>query len=269
MMRSLWTAASGMKTQQMTVDTIANNLANVNTVGFKKERLEFRSLLYETLREAGSVEQGGEPVNLQVGHGVRASGSVKIFTQGNLERTEAPLDFAIEGNGFFAVQDSNGNLRYTKDGTFKLAIYDDQLMLTTMDGHSVLSNEGEPIFFEGNIVTDRLIVNESGNFSYMTADETIDLGVGMQLSQFRNPAGLKSMGDGYYETTVASGEALLESEEEDLEKSSLIQGAVEASNVMAVEEMVKMIIAQRAYELSSKAIQTSDDMLSLANNLKR
>ncbi len=109
MMRSLWTAASGMKTQQATVDSISNNLSNVNTKGFKKERLEFKSLLYETMREAGKIENGGMPVNLQVGHGVKTVASVKSFTQGTFERTEGPLDFAIEGDGFFVIMDAYGN----------------------------------------------------------------------------------------------------------------------------------------------------------------
>jgi len=122
MMRSLWTAASGMKTQQLVVDTIANNLANVNTIGYKKERMEFKSLLYETLESAGQVDQGGQPINLQIGHGVRAAGSVKTYTQGNLERTENPLDFALSGGGFFAVEDADGEIKYSKDGAFKMTL---------------------------------------------------------------------------------------------------------------------------------------------------
>ena len=269
MMRSLWTAASGMKTQQLTVDTIANNLANVNTAGYKKERLEFKSLLYETIREAGDAGNGGAPVNLQVGHGVRAAGSVKTFTQGNLERTEAPLDFAIAGNGFFQVQMPDGSIRYSKDGAFKLALSGDELMLTTVEGYPILSIDEEPLLFEGSTNASNLFVDEFGRFTYAGSEEAIDLDMQLGIVQFGNAAGLKSVGGGYYQTTVASGEAMYEIDNEELQQSTILQGALEASNVQAVEEMVKMIIAQRAYELSSKAIQTSDDMLGFANNLKR
>ena len=269
MMRSLWTAASGMKTQQVTVDTIANNLANVNTVGYKKERMEFKSLLYETIREAGSVDQGGSPVNLQVGHGVFTAGSVKTFTQGNLERTEGPLDFAISGGGFFAIQNPDGDVQYTKDGSFKMSLYDGSLVLATVNGYPVLGTDGQPLTFENGTNPSNLSVDEFGNFTTVVDGEAVDLGVQMQMVQFNNVTGIKALGGGLYEETVASGEPLLESENPDLETSSLTQGMLESSNVQAVEEMVKMIIAQRAYELSSKAIQTSDDMLSTANNLKR
>lgn len=269
MMRSLWTAASGMKTQQLTVDTIANNLSNANTVGFKKERMEFKSLLYETLREAGDVATGGEPVNLQVGHGVRAAGSVKTFTQGNIERTDNPLDFAITGGGFFAVQTPDGETRYTKDGTFKLSIVDNQLVMSTVTGYPILGTDGNPLSFPYATMPERLFSDEFGNFTYLNDGITEDLGVQMQIVQFRNVTGLLAQGGGMYETTIASGGPIIEAFSDEVDPSIIDQGMVEMSNVQAVEEMVKMIIAQRAYELSSKAIQTSDDMLSLANQLKR
>ena len=270
MMRSLWTAASGMKTQQLTVDTIANNLANANTVGFKKERLEFKSLLYETMREAGS--SGGEqdsPVNLQVGHGVRAAGSVKTFTQGNIEITEAPLDFAMAGNGFFAVETFDGSVKYAKAGAFKVSQNDGELTLTDVNGYRILNAEGDPVTFEEGLSMDNVVVDEMGNFATVVDGEPVDLDLQFEIVQFSNVAGLRSVGNGLFETTVASGQAMSEHENDNLEKSSIIQGALESSNVQAVEEMVGMIIAQRAYELSSKAIQTSDDMLGMANNLKR
>jgi len=269
MMRSLWTAASGMKTQQLTVDTIANNLANVNTTGFKKERMEFKSLLYETMRTASSISDGGEPVNLQVGHGVRAAGLVKSFTQGNVESTDNPTDFAVNGSGFFVIQKPDGSVKYSKDGSFKMSASDGRLYLTTVQGYQVLDTNGDPIGFENNTVPDNLVVDEQGNFAYSVSGETTDLGIQFQMVQFKNIAGLKATGDGLYETTPASGDPMPETVNEDLVQSSLVQRSLESSNVQAVEEMVKMIIAQRAYELSSKAIQTSDDMLSTANSLKR
>lgn len=269
MMRSLWTAASGMKAQQITVDTIANNLANVNTVGFKKERVEFNSLLYETIRNAGDIDQGGTPINLQVGHGVYTAGSVKTFTQGNLEMTEGSLDFAISGGGFFAVKSADGETQYTKDGAFKMALYDGGLVLSTVKGYPVLGTDGEPITFDNGTNPSNLNVDEKGNLSYVSNGESVDLGKQMQVVQFNNVSGVKSLGSGFFQQTIASGEPLLESENEELEGSQINQGMLESSNVQAVEEMVKMIIAQRAYELSSKAIQTSDDMLGMANSLKR
>jgi flagellar basal-body rod protein FlgG len=269
MMRSLWTAASGMKTQQLTVDTIANNLANANTIGFKKERLEFKSLLYETMREAGSIDAQGSPVNLQVGHGVRAAGSVKTFSQGNIEVTEAPLDFAMAGNGFFAVQTFDGSVKYAKAGAFKVSQDDGELTLTDVNGYRILNADGDPITFDEGVSMDRVVVDEMGNFATVVDGEPVDLDHQFEIVQFANVAGLRSVGNGLFETTVASGQAISEHENDDLEKSSIIQGALESSNVQAVEEMVGMIIAQRAYELSSKAIQTSDDMLAMANNLKR
>ncbi len=269
MMRSLWTAASGMKTQQLTVDTIANNLSNVNTTGFKKERLEFKSLLYETIREAGDVAEGEEPVNLQVGHGVRAAGTVRTFTQGNVERTDGPLDLAIDGGGFFALRRSDGSVNYTKDGAFKMAIMDGDLIMTDVSGNPVLDVNSDPVTFDGATLPDKMKIAEDGRIYYVRDGNTEDLGIQIQVVQFQNVTGLKALGGGFFEPTIASGEPLLEAEDPDLVQSKLQQGALESSNVQAVEEMVRMIIAQRAYELSSKAIQTSDDMLGMANNLKR
>lgn len=269
MMRSLWTAASGMKTQQTTVDIISNNLSNVNTVGYKKERLEFKSLLYETMREAGDVSKGGSPVNLQVGHGVKTSASVKTFSQGTFQRTEGALDFAIEGNGFFVIQDGNGDERYSRDGAFKMSLSEDGLMLSSSGGRPVLDVNGDTIIFEDGMTAGSIEVDEKGNFTTMEDGSKVDLGIQIQVVQFRNAQGLKSLGGALYETTIASGSPLKEADNDELEGSLLLQGGLEGSNVQAVEEMVKLIVAQRAYELSSKAIQTSDEMLSQANDLKR
>ncbi len=270
MLRSLWTAASGMKTQQMFVDSIANNLANVNTSGYKKETLEFKDLFYQTLREASSDANGnGSPVSLQVGHGVKAIASVKNFSQGSLENTNNPLDFSLEGNGFFVVQDPNGEEVYTKGGAFKISLMGDNIRLTTTEGYSVLNTEGQPIEFENDFLPENMLVDTRGNISYNSRAGAIDLGVQIGVVQFRNPAGITALGGGFYKATGASGAAIFEGEGGDVQPSRVSQNTLEASNVQVVDEMVKMIVAQRAYELNSKAIQTSDDMLGLANNLKR
>ena len=269
MMRSLWTAASGMRTQQLMVDTISNNLSNANTVGYKKERLEFKSLLYETMVTAGDTSIGEQPVNLQVGHGVMAVGTVKNFAQGNLERTEAPLDFAISGSGFFAMENLQGELEFSKNGAFKLSLLNNKLILTTSGGDRVLNTDGEAVALNSNTLPEKLFVDESGKLSYIQGGETVELNQQLQIVQFKNSAGLKALGGGMFTTTIASGEPLMEVENDELIHSKVAQGTLESSNVQAVEEMVKLIIAQRAYELSSKAIQSSDEMLSQANNLKR
>ncbi|GKX28501.1 flagellar basal-body rod protein FlgG [Vallitalea longa] len=271
MMRSLYTAASGMKTQQMNVDTISNNLANVNTTGFKKERLEFKSLLYETLAKAGTDQQGnGKPVNLQVGHGVKPVGTVRSYTIGTIQKTDNPLDLAITGDGFFTVKDQSGSQVYTKDGSFKIALVDDRQMLITSDGYQVLDINDEPIYFDSNIDIKKISISSEGNFSYVTNDnEVVPMDSKMKMVQFRNVNGLEALGNNLLRATSSSGEAILEEDDEDVVKSQIVQGSLEGSNVQVVEEMVNLIVAQRAYEVSSKAIQASDEMLSQANNLKR
>lgn len=268
MIRSLWTAASGMKTQQMYVDSIANNLANVNTTGYKKEGLEFKSLLYQTLRESGT-DGNGSPVSLQVGHGVRAVASVKNFSQGSLETTDNPLDFSIEGDGFFQIQDDSGNILYTKNGAFKVALIGDVIGLTTAEGYMVLDTEGDPIEFDSSFAADNLVSDSQGNLTYTTPTGIEDLDIQIGIVQFKNPEGLDAVGGSFYKSTGASGEAVLEIDDTDLTSSKVSQKTLEASNVQVVDEMVKMIVAQRAYEMNSKAIQTSDDMMGLANNLKQ
>lgn len=268
-MRSLWTAAAGMKTQQATIDSIANNLSNVNTTGYKKERLEFKSLLYETMKEGGEVGNGGKPVNLQVGHGVQTVASVKSFSQGTFERTEGPLDFALEGSGFFVVKDMEGKEVFTRDGSFKTSLYKDDIILTNTNGQPVIGVDDEPLIFKDGIAIDKLEIDQFGRFSVIEDGNKVDLGIQMKVVQFKNAQGLKSIGGGNYEQSVASGEPLVEKDADKLSPSMVIQGGLEGSNVQAVEEMVKLIVAQRAYELSSKAVQTSDEMLARANELKR
>ncbi len=272
MMRSLWTAASGMISQQLNVDTISNNLANVNTYGYKKEKLEFKTLLYETLKTADKDpnSQLGQPVNLQIGHGVRPIATSRYFMQGSFERTDNTLDFTIDGDGFFVVQRGENDITFTKDGSLKASVTDDGLMLVTSEGYPILSTDEEPIIIPYDVNLDDLSVGEDGSFSYINAEgETETLDQVIALVQFSNVQGLEAIGSNLYRVSPASGDVIFEADGELPRPSKIVQGVVEMSNVQVAEEMVKLIVAQRAYELNSKAIQTSDDMLQLANNLKR
>ncbi|MFP4697167.1 MAG: flagellar basal-body rod protein FlgG [Eubacteriales bacterium] len=271
MMRSLWSAASGMTSQQLKVDTISNNLANVNTVGYKKERVEFKSLLYDTMVKAGVNENGeGKPVPLQVGHGVRPVATSINFTQGTIENTENDFDFAIDGKGFFTVLGPNNEEHYTRDGSFKLSVSEDSIMLVTSDGYPILDSEGEPIELDDNIDLSKLEIGRDGAFRYINEDNEVEeLDISFRINQFNNPIGLEKVGDNLLRRTSASGEPLLEGEDDDLVNSTILSKNLEVSNVQVVEEMVDMIVSQRAYEVSSKSIQTSDDMLAQVNQLKR
>jgi fagellar hook-basal body proteins len=265
-MRALWTAASGMTAQQLSVDIISNNLSNVNTTAFKKDRLEFKDLLYETMDRASILNGQGKPINLQVGHGTMPIASYKNFSKGSFEKTEGNLDFAINGDAFFVVKGPTGQNVYTRDGSFKTGITEDGYILTTSEGYPVLDSEGNEIVF--SIDTSKLNVSSDGSMSYEDADKNIvDLGQKIGMVKFSNREGLLSIGDNFYASTSASGEPVADTEAG--EQSILTQGFLESSNVQVVEEMVKLIVAQRAYEVNSKAIQTSDEMLSQANNLKR
>ncbi len=271
MMRSLWTAASGMTSQQLNVDNISNNIANVNTTGYKRERLEFKSLLYQTMERATLDENDtGRPVNLQVGHGVRPIVSSRIFTNGSVERTENPSDFYLQGEGFFVVDRGDGDIVYTKDGSFKISIGDGESSIVTSEGYAILDTDGEPITLPENISMSDVNVDENGNITYIDEDgETQDAGIQFDIVQFPNVQGLEAIGNNFYTVTPASGEAIQESEGDTSTVSRIIQSCLEMSNVNVANEMVNLIIAQRAYELNSKAIQTSDDMLQQASNLKR
>lgn len=266
MMRALWTAASGMNAQQMNVDVIANNLANVNTTAFKKERIEFKDLLYETMDRARVLADGGRPVNLQVGHGTMAVATVRDFEKGSPEETGNPLDFYIDGDAFFMVQGPSGEINYTRDGAFKISMTEMGKMLTTADGYPVLDEVGEPIILDMDLSD--LIVSQNGEISY-TDEEGIVVPTGqvLGLAYFENRNGLEAMGRNLYRATQAAGEPILAMDSTQV--SLILQNFIEASNVKTVEEMVKLIVAQRAYELNSKAIQSSDEMLSIANNLRR
>lgn len=262
MMRSLWTAASGMVGQQFNIDTIANNLANVNTTGFKKSRVDFQDLLYQTVRYAGTPLTAGAqiPTGIQLGHGVRSVATQKMFSQGTFRQTDNPLDLVIEGDGFFQVLLPDGTVAYTRDGAFKK---DGQGRLVTSDGFTL-----EPeILIPDEAVS--INIGSDGTVSILRsgADQPETIGQ-IELARFVNPAGLKSVGHNLLTATAASGDPILGTP--GLEGlGALAQGYLEMSNVQVVEEMVNMIVAQRAYETNSRAIQASDDMLQTANNLRR
>lgn len=267
MMRSLWTAAAGMKAMQFSVDTISNNLANVSTTSFKREKPEFEDLLYVTMQKAYSATGDNKPVNMQVGHGVVTRATTRDFKMGNLEQTGNKLDMAIEGDAFFAVRGPDGNPNYTRDGSFKLSITEDGNMLTTSKGYPVLDADGNEIYFDQEL--DAMNISATGEITYRDPDTGLNLPTGqfIGLFQFQNVQGLEAIGGNMYAQNSASGEAIPDSEREKI--STIRTQFLESSNVQVVDEMVKLITAQRAYELNSKAITTSDEMLQTANNLRR
>ncbi len=281
MLRSLWTGASGMIAQQTSVDTISNNLANVNTVGYKKETVEFRSLLYQKLQTETTDNNGDpKPVIGQVGSGVRTGAITSRFTQGNLNATENPFDLAIDGEGFFAIQTPNGETAYTRNGSLVFAIATDGLALTNSEGYPLLDTTGTPIILEPTTDVSKLSVDVDGKIieevseAYTAADGTTKYNTDhivraqLGLVQFNNPSGLEKMSGSMYRETAASGTPRLEVEDEALKRSSIRSGYLEASNVQTVDEIVNLIVAQRAYEMNSKVITASDQMLQQANNLR-
>ncbi len=263
MIRSLFTASTGMIAQQMNIDTIANNLANVNTTGFKKSRVNFQDLLYETVKSAGTETANGTtiPEGIQIGHGVRPSAIAKNFTSGAFIQTGNALDLAIEGDGFFQITLPDGTIAYTRDGSFKI---NEQGALLTADGYLL-----EPAI---NIDTDASLVNilPDGTVSWMVPGATTPSTAGpIELVRFANPAGLDArLGHNLLLETQASGTPTAGTPGLD-GLGTLVQGFLENSNVQVVEEILNMIIAQRAYEANSKVIQTSDEMLQTANNVRR
>lgn len=270
MLRSLWTAASGMKSQQTNVDTISNNLANINTTGYKAERVEFQSLLYQTIQGTTYDSEGDvKPIPAQVGLGVRSSAITSQFTQGALADSDGAFDFAIEGDGFFRVQLTDGSIGYTRGGSLQMAVDTDGMTLATAAGYPVLDTNGDKVTVPATYNTALLQVDTAGNLMYPDENNNMQkIGIQIGLAQFNNPAGLEKASDSILKETAASGTPRLEAEDGDLTKSKLHQGYLEGSNVSAADEMVNLIIAQRAYEMNSKAITASDEMLQQANNLR-
>lgn len=272
MMRALYTAATGMTAEQTNVDTIANNLANVNTTGYKTERTEFKSLLYQEIQTVTTSANGqNKPIGAQAGLGVRVAATSSLYTQGSLTETGNLTDFAIDGDGFFAVRGLDGQTYFTRNGNFTWSLdADGNTILASQDGYPVLDTTGNVIAVPDGISAEELVFNPDGSIYYVTNDGTsVNMNQTMALYQFSNPAGLEKLADSLLAQTPASGAAMLEVATPGLTQSELHQGYMEGSNVSVADEMVNMIIAQRAYELNSKAITTADSMLDTANNLKR
>ena len=249
-----------MQSQQTNLDVIANNLANVNTTGFKKVKAEFQDLLYQTSRSAGAEQGGGNqvPTSLQIGHGSRLISTSKVFTNGDLTKTGENWDVAIQGDGFFEVQLPDGTRAYTRDGALKVA----------SDGR-ITTNDGMPL--QGGFQpvppgTEKVTIAPNGEVTTMGSAGSQTFRV--QLVRFTNPAGLDSIGRNLFRETPASGTPEIGSPAEN-GYGELQQGYLEMSNVKVVEEMVNMILAQRAYEVNSKAVQTADEMMQMSNNLRR
>ncbi len=260
MIRSLWIAKTGLDAQQMQLDVIANNLANVSTNGFKRSRAVFEDLLYQTLRQPGaqSSQSSQLPSGLQLGTGVRPVATEKIFTQGNLQQTGNPLDLAIRGNGFLQVLQPDGSTAYTRDGAFQV---DAQGVLVTASGFPVQPQ----ITIPANVQS--ITIGQDGTVSVQQAGAAKPTQVGtIQLVGFVNPAGLQSAGENLYQETAASGSPSASTPGTN-GLGRLSQGFLETSNVNVVEELVSMIQAQRAYEINSKAITTSDQMLQRLSQL--
>ncbi|MFH0945857.1 MAG: flagellar basal-body rod protein FlgG [Planctomycetota bacterium] len=262
MMKALFTAATGMKGQQMSVDVISNNIANVNTNGFKRSRINFQDLLYVTLRKAGDASQGIQsPTGFEIGSGVRAVSTTRTFSQGVMEGTQRPLDIAISGRGFFQVTMPDGTTGYTRDGALHL---DANLTLTTSEGYIL-----EPqITFPTNV--DSISFGADGTISATTTDspETPTQLGQLQLATFPNEAGLDPLGGNLFRPGAASGTATVVTPGQS-GAGTIIQGYIEKSNVDVVSELVNLIVAQRAYEVNSRAIRTGDEMLSQVNGLVR
>jgi flagellar basal-body rod protein FlgG len=266
MVRSLWTGASGMIGQQANIDTISNNLANVNTHGYKKQRADFEDLIYQTVRTAGTpaTEDTVVPVGIQMGHGVRLADTQRVFSQGSLQQTDVPTDTAIAGEGFFRVQMYDGSWAYTRNGNFKV---DSDGRMVTGNGYWLLPD----IIMPEGFLPETINITQEGRVSVKVPidGQEVEVDVGMiELYRFPNPVGLTAIGENLFKITQASGEAI--PGVPGYEGMGTIRHRfLEMSNVAVVQEMVNLIIAQRAYEFNSRTIQTSDNMLGTATTLKR
>ncbi len=261
MIRALWSSASGMQAQQMNIDVISNNLANVNTTGFKRSMTNFADLMYETERTPGRTLGDGTntAVGLQVGYGAKPVSTSRSFLQGDLTATGNKTDIAIQGKGFFRVQLPNGDFAYTRDGSFKL---NSQGQLVTNEGYRLSGvDQIDPKATE-------LTIGNDGTMSIVLNGAVQQLSP-VTMTDFANAEGLRAIGNNLYQVTEASGAAEDGVAPGAQGLGTLAQGYLEASNVRVVEEMVRMIQAQRAYEINSKAIMTSDEMMGIANNLRR
>lgn len=261
-MRALFTAATGMEAQQLRIDAIANNLANVTTTGFKRSRADFQDLFYETVRAPGATSANGSslPVGVQVGHGSKLASMSKVYTQGDRTSTGRDLDIAVDGNGFFQIQRPGGETVYTRDGSFKL---DRDGTLVTSQGYEVLPTIQIP---EDAL---QVTILADGTVSVLSAGSTVpnDLGQ-IELARFVNPSGLMAVGNNLLVPSEASGDPET-GQPDDNGFGAVSQGFLESSNVNIAEELVKMILAQRAFEVSSRVIKAGDEMLQTAAALQR
>lgn len=262
--RSLRTAASGMYAQQVNIEVISNNIANINTTAFKKNRAEFKDLMYQEVSiqpeyapQPGVIEKTKD--RIQVGNGVQLSSTQKIFSQGNMQQTSNKLDLAIYGEGFFQVRKPDGSFVYTRDGSFKIS---SDGTIVTADGYVL-----EPGFVINQDVLNITISKDGVIQVEEVGGNVVELGQ-IEIVKFLNPAGLKPLGDNLYAETAASGQPIIGTPGSD-GFGEIHQGFLEMSNVDIVEEMIGMIAAQRAYEINSKTVKTVEDMMQMANNLKR
>lgn len=275
MIQSLYTAASGMMVQQLNMDTLSNNIANMNTPGYKSQKLNFTDQLYTAMVKP----EGSDAVNLNLGHGAKSSTTTRDFSKGDITNTGNALDTAIDGDGFFKVLSRTGQVSYTRDGSFDTTLVRDNAgneysMLVTSAGDSVLGKDGQPIIFQsqyyvnGNTIpfdSNKVNIKEDGTItvSGQNGIETQPIAV-LDVVNFANPQQLNSVGDNLYQS-YGNG---LEGAETESTGYKIKQGAIESSNVKLVNELTRLITAQRAYEISSKAVQTSDQMQSEANNMR-
>lgn len=263
MIRALYSAASGMRAQEMNVDNIANNLANANTVGYKMRRAQFQDLMYQSVLQPGTAagQQTVIPAGLQLGLGTRPSSNEIVFTQGAFSETQNPMDMVIQGRGFFQIRQPSGELAYTRSGQFQL----------DKDGNIVTAN-GNTLEPQITIPADaqQITIATDGTVSYTLPNQTAMQQAGqIQLANFQNPAGMNSLGNGLYTPTDASGDATVGTPGGAEGLGSLLQGYVEQSNVSIVDEFVNLIQAQRGYEANSKVVTAADNMYQQVNQLSR
>jgi flagellar basal-body rod protein FlgG len=259
MIDSLYIGATGMNAQQLSIDTVANNLANVNTSGFKRGRVEFEDLLYRVVDVAGSTG-GNRPASGRMGMGTAVAGSMKIFSAGEIKKTGESFDLAINGQGFFEIVLTDGNLAYTRNGAFRL---DNESFLATQDGHRLSAG----IQLPPDAAQVRIAVNGAVLARLPNEPNEVEL-ARIELAGFANPGGLTALGDNLYSATEQSGTPVLGTPGE-TGLGTVQQGFLEGSNVRLIDELLGLILAQRAYELNAKVVQASDELLGIANNLHR
>lgn len=265
MLRGLYTSATGMKAQELKIDNTANNLANVNTTGFKRSHVNFADLLYTTVQQAGTSVAAGQttPTGLQVGSGVRAVGTTKVFSAGSVDQTDNKLDVLIEGDGFFKVLLPGGEQRYTRAGSLRM---NETGQLVTADGLLL----ADAVTIPDGTALGKLNIGVDGLVSGVTSqqqDQATEFGQ-IQLYRFRNPAGLSNQGNNLYAATAASGAEVGDRPGQN-GLGTLRQGFLEGSNVQVVTELISLISAQRAYEINSRAIKAGDEMLSTSVDIMR